>query len=261
MSLIDIGDTRLFVRDEGEGSAVLFIHGFPLDHTVWLDQVAGMRNRHRCIAPDLRGYGMSDRTIETTIPMRRFAEDLVILVERLELDRVDVVGLSMGGYVALALWELAPQVVRSMVLMDTRAGADGEAARAKRDDAIAVLLTGGRPILASNLVGALLTEPPLADAAARLRTMAEGTPYETIVASLRGMRDRRDRTGMLDTISVPTLVISGAEDRLMSAEDQALMTDTIPGATAVVIDGASHLPSIEKPQETTAVLREFLSQV
>jgi len=261
MSLIDIGDTRLFVRDEGEGSAVLFIHGYPLDHTVWLDQVAGMRNRHRCIAPDLRGYGMSDRTIETTLPMRRFAEDLVTLVDRLELERVDVVGLSMGGYVALALWELAPQVVRSMVLMDTRAGADNEAGRAKRDVGITGLLTDGRAMLASNLVGALLSEPPSPDAAARLRTMVESTPYETIIASLRGMRDRSDRTGMLGTISVPTLVMSGADDRLMSAEDQALMTDTIPGATAVVIGGASHLPSIEKPQETTEALREFLSRV
>jgi 3-oxoadipate enol-lactonase len=261
MSLIDIGDTRLYVRDEGEGSAVLFIHGFPLDHTVWLDQVAGMRNRHRCIAPDLRGYGMSDRTIETTIPMRQFAKDLVAVVDHLEVEQVDVVGLSMGGYVALAMWELAPQKVRSMVLMDTRAGADSEAARVKRDDAIAVLLTGGRPVLASNLVAALLSEPPLAAAAARLRTMVEGTPYETIVASLRGMRDRSDRTGMLGTISVPTLVMSGADDRLMSAEDQALMTDAIPNATAVVIDGASHLPSIEKPEETTAALREFLSRV
>jgi pimeloyl-ACP methyl ester carboxylesterase len=261
MSLVDIGDTRLFVRDEGDGPAVLFIHGFPLDHTVWLDQVAGLRNERRCIAPDLRGYGMSDRTTESAVPMRRFAEDLVALVDRLGLERVDVVGLSMGGYVALSLWELAPQVVRSMVLMDTRAGADGEAARTKRDDAIAVLLTGGRPILASNLVGALLTEPPLADAAARLRTMVEGTPYETIVASLRGMRDRSDRTGMLGTISVPTLVMSGADDRLMSAEDQALMADTIPNATAVVIEGASHLPSIEKPEETTEALREFLSGV
>jgi pimeloyl-ACP methyl ester carboxylesterase len=261
MSLVDIGDIRLFVRDEGDGPAVLFIHGYPLDHTVWLDQVVGLADGHRCIAPDLRGYGMSDRTTESALPMRRFAGDLAALVERLGLDRVDVVGLSMGGYVALALWELAPQAVRSMVLMDTRAGADGEAARAKRDAGITGLLTDGRATLASNLVGALLSEPPSPDAAARLRTMVEATPYETIVASLRGMRDRQDRTGMLDTISVPTLVISGADDRLMSAEDQALMTDTIPNATAVVVDGASHLPSIEKPDETTAALREFLSGV
>jgi 3-oxoadipate enol-lactonase len=257
---LDLDGGPLYVFDRGSGPAVLFIHGFPLDHRIWLDQVGVLAADRRCIAPDLRGFGRSDPTAETALTMESHAADMAAVVEALDIAPVDVVGLSMGGYVALALWEATPSLFRSLVLMDTKAAADGEQARANRDAMIDRLVTEGRLALAGEMAKGLLSDDASRDAVARLKTMIEDTPYETIVAALRGMRDRADRSHLLETIAVPTLVVGGAEDRLMPEADLRALGNAIPGSQVEFVAGAGHLPPIERPEATTTVLRRFLDE-
>lgn len=251
--------TTLYYREAGEGPLALFIHGFPLDHTLWLDQLRGLAHLRRCVAPDLRGFGRSDPAGAEGLPMGTMADDVAALIQALDADSADVVGLSMGGYVALALWERHPDLVRTLTLADTRATADGAQAREKRESMIDRLLDRGRSALGEEMVGALLGEAPSARARARLRTMTEATPYETLVAAIEGMKRRQDRTGLLSAMSLPVLVITGEEDSVIPPAEAEALAEAIPGARLVTIPGSGHLPPIEQPEAMTRALEEFWS--
>lgn len=259
MPKVQLDHGRVYYREAGSGPLAVFIHGYPLDHRVWLDQITELAAMRRCVAPDLRGHGRSDPVTMEALTMELLAAEVAGLVAALGEDRADVVGLSMGGYVALALWESRPEVVRTLTLVDTRAGADNPAGRTARDASAARIVEEGRVALADELVPALLAPGAGLAAQARLRTMVEDTPYETAVAVLRGMRDRKDRTALLGGITVPTLVVSGAEDRLIPADQAAALAEAVPGARLEVVPEAGHLPPLEAPEAFNRLLTEFWS--
>ena len=128
----DIPGATLSVNDVGQGWPILFVHGFPLDHTMWREQLADLSRDHRCIAPDLRGFGQSTVT-EGKVTMEQFADDLAALLDGLAItEPVVLCGLSMGGYVA---WQFARQHatrLKALILCDTRAVPDSAEAAANR---------------------------------------------------------------------------------------------------------------------------------
>lgn len=257
MPLISVNGRELHFAEQGDGPLAILIHGYPLDHTLWLDQLAALSDIRRVVAVDLPGYGMSERVTGAPLTMEFLAEDVAGLIEALEYEQADIVGLSMGGYVALALWEMYPRAIRTLVLANTRAGADSEEGRAGREAQAQSVVSEGREPLAAKLTGALLGPGHDLTAAARLRTMVEGTPVETIVGSLRGMAARPDRTELLGTISVPTLVLSGEEDGLIPPLDSHEMASAVPGSAFLVVPGAGHLTPIERPDAFSEALRSF----
>lgn len=257
MPFAKVNGNMLFYREAGEGPLAVFIHGFPLDHSLWLDQLKGLAHVRRCVALDLRGYGKSDPVVDPVLTMEMLADDVAGLMEALGESDADVVALSMGGYVALALYELRPRMVRTLTLMDTRATADSPAGKAGRDAMAARLLDQGRSVIATELIGALLGREPSTRAQARLRSMVETTRYETFVASLEGMKDRPDRSRLLPRIQVPALVISGEQDALIPAAEARTMAESIPGARTSIIPDAGHLPPIERPDAVNQALIEL----
>jgi pimeloyl-ACP methyl ester carboxylesterase len=122
---------QIAYTDEDEGFPLLFIHGFPLNRSVWSNQVGAFRSRHRVIAPDLRGFGESDSTAGP-VAMSRYAEDIWALMQRLGTGPVILAGHSMGGYIALDLANRYPQAIRGLVLISTKSGKDTPEAAAKR---------------------------------------------------------------------------------------------------------------------------------
>jgi 3-oxoadipate enol-lactonase len=196
--------------------------------------------------------------VEPALSMEMLADDVAELIEALGADSADIVGLSLGGYVALALWELRPAVVRTLTLADTRAAADGPEARQKRQHTIDLVLDQGRGALAVEVVRSLLAPVPTAAVQARVRSMVEGTRYETIVAALQGMRDRQDRTHVLPTISVPALVVGGEHDPSTPPAQMRALAQAIPGARTVIVPGAGHLAPLERPAEVNEALIELL---
>lgn len=252
-----VNGNMLFYRESGEGPAAVFIHGFPLDHSLWLDQLKGLAHVRRCIALDLRGFGRSDPIVDPVLTMEMLADDVAGLLEALEVPTADVVGLSMGGYVALALLELRPAMVRSLALIDTKASADGPEARAGRDAMADRILDQGRDALADEMAKALLGRAPSRRAQARLRSMIEGTRYETLIAALEGMKERKDRTDLLGRIAVPAMVVGGDEDTLMPPEMQREMAARITGARTTIVPHAGHLTAIEQPDAVNQALIEL----
>jgi pimeloyl-ACP methyl ester carboxylesterase len=183
--------------------------------------------------------------------MDLFADDVATVVHTLTDEPVDVVGLSMGGYVAQAFWAAHRGLVRSLALVDTRAATDDDAGRAGRDAAMQTVVTRGRAALVAGMLDRLLAKPR--DNArdlmlrARVQTMAESLPVETIVADLRGLRDRPDRTSMLGTITVPTLVVVGSDDVISTPAESEQIAKAISGARLAVVPGCGHLVPMEDP--------------
>ncbi|MCB9876205.1 MAG: alpha/beta fold hydrolase [Planctomycetes bacterium] len=239
---------HLAVHIAGRGPLALLVHGFPLDHRMWLDVLHGpLAERRTLCAVDLRGHGDSPYQGDAAHTMARFADDLAAVVRALGDEPVDLAGLSMGGYVAFAFAARHPDLLRSLVLTNTRASADNDVQRQGREVSIAQVVARGRAAVVEAMLPKLLA--PGADALlhARLRTMIEGTPTETIVADQRGLQQRADWCDALHGITAPTLVIAGEHDQLTPVADAEVMATGIPGARLEVIAGTAHMTPMERP--------------
>jgi pimeloyl-ACP methyl ester carboxylesterase len=244
--------------EAGSGDPLLLLHAFPLNAEQWLPQLDRPPQGWRLIAPDLTGFGPAG-PIDTGagMTMDRYAADVVELLDHLAARLVTVCGLSLGGYVALALLRVAPTRVRSIVLADTRADADSPEARANRDRLRARLERDGPGSVVDAMLPGLLgqttrrEQPDLADA---VRHIAMATAPAGIGAAIEAMGNRPDSRPLLPAIGQPTLVICGEEDTLTPLADAERLRDGISGARLHVVPRAGHLSNLEQPLAFTAAL-------
>jgi pimeloyl-ACP methyl ester carboxylesterase len=212
------------------------------------------------LAPDLPGFGGEPAPPPHSID--RYADALVALLDARGVERAVVCGLSMGGYVALALWRRHPARVRALVLADTRAGADDEAQRARRVALAALARAEGSGAVAeAQLTGAVgrTTRARHPERAESLRALMARVPVEATVGALEAMRERPDATPSLAGITVPTLVIVGDEDVLTPPREARAIAAAIPGAQLVEIPEAGHVSCWERPDAFAAALADFLA--
>jgi 3-oxoadipate enol-lactonase len=259
---VTVRGVSLAVDAGGEGSPVLFVHGFPLDRTIWRPVMSTLTGWRR-IAPDLRGMGLSDAP-ETGYAMAEYADDLVALLDALHVERAIVCGLSMGGYVAFELMRRHPSRVQGLVLMSTRAGADDVEGRARRDAMAARVRRDGTGFLADEMVPKLLAAASIEtmpDVVRQVSTMVTASPADGIVGALAAMRDRSDARDLLPRIAVPTLVVAGSDDQLIPLGESRAMATAIPQAHFAVIPSAGHLAPLEQSVNTSRVIREFLESL
>lgn len=262
MKTLTVNGVRLAVMDRGDGLPLVFVHGFPLDHTIWDAQVEALAGRYRVIAPDLRGFGQSGVT-EGSVSMEQLADDLAELLDALGTGRwVILCGLSMGGYVAWEFWRKYAERLRAWILCDTRSGADTPEAAAGRLEIAQRVLREGPAVLADTILPKLLAPQTLAQRpqiADRLRKIILASDPRGLAAALRGMAERPDSTAILPYIDCPTLVLAGQEDTLSPVEQMRAMAQRIPRSQFVTIAAAGHLPPVEQPAATTAAIEAFLS--
>jgi pimeloyl-ACP methyl ester carboxylesterase len=255
---IRVGDARIAVHTTGRGPLALLVHGYPLDHRMWLDLMHGELAAHRTLcAVDLRGHGDSPWALDRCHAMELFADDLAAVLRSLDDGPADVVALSMGGYAALALCERHPLAVHSLALVDTRASADTPEGKAGRTAAMQNVLERGRRWLAEQMVPKLLSPGCDALVRARVQTMVESLAVETILADLEGMRERKNRRVVLPQLAMPVLVVVGALDVITPPSDAEAMQKEIPGAQLAVVPDAGHLVPMEAPGPFAAALGAF----
>jgi 3-oxoadipate enol-lactonase len=254
---------NLAVEVRGEGPAVLLVHGYPLDRTMWRAQLEGLEGYQR-VAPDLRGMGQSDAP-DLGYGMNIYAADLAALLDALGIDEVVLCGLSMGGYIAFEFLRHWRSRVRGLVLMDTRADADSAENRRARDASAATAREGGAEAIAEDLMPKLLAPSTLnehPETVERVRQMIVSTPVAGIVGALAAMRDRPDSESLLPSLGdIPTLVMVGEADVATPPDRARSMAKAIPGARLAIIPGAAHLPPVEQPEEVTRQLREFVQSI
>jgi YbgC/YbaW family acyl-CoA thioester hydrolase len=254
---ITVNGVSLAIETRGSGPAVVFIHGFPLDRTVWRHQLDTLTG-YRRVAFDLRGMGHSDAP-DLGYSMATYADDLAGLLNALGEERVVLCGLSMGGYIAFEFLRRYRQRVRSLILMDTRAEADSAEGRKARDALIAKVREQGAIAAAEAMLPRFFTPTVPPEIIQEVRQMIMRTPVPGIVGALSAMRERPDSTPLLPTlVGLPSLVIVGQEDMITPPPIAEALAAALPEARLVEIPGAGHLPSVEQPVPTTRAILKFL---
>lgn len=257
-------DLDISYDDTGSSqTALLLIHGFPLDRTLWSAQTRALAGVARVISPDLRGFGESSLPIGA-VTMETYADDQHDLLDALNISRVVVAGLSMGGYIAFAFYRKYASRVRALILADTRALPDSPEAKKGRDDTVALARSNGAAAVAKKMFSKMLTAQTIAEdaeVANAVRTLMSRQPTEGVIAALIALRDRPDSTPTLAQVAVPTLIIVGAEDTLTPPKDSEQMRDGIRGAQLAVIPNAAHLSNIEQPEAFNQAVRKLLKDL
>lgn len=256
---VEIRGARLAYEMGGDRAPLLLIHPFPFDHTIWEAQVRAFGPSRRLVMPDLAGFGASGTVGRATIA--EHADDMAALLDALSISRVVVVGLSMGGYVALAMWRRHKNRLAALVLADTLAVSDTPEAADRRARMARVVSGQGLEPLASTLPGELVAERASAELRRQLSETILRQPVDGVIAALGAMGARLDSTGELASISIPTLVMVGSEDTVTPAEVVSPVAEAIPGAHFALVPGAGHLSSIEEPGAFNAILRTFLDEL
>lgn len=257
-----INGVRLAYQANGDVSkpALLLVHGFPLDSGMWEAQLAGLGDRARVIAPDLRGHGRSEAPAGG-YSMERHADDLAALLDHLGIQKAVVAGFSMGGYATFAFWRRHPERVAGLAFVDTRAGADTPDGRSVRTATAERVRERGVSVLVDEMLPRLLSPENLQDEGivGRVREIILRQPAEGMIGALSAMRDRADSTGLLSTITVPTAVIAGEDDVITPPEVAVTTAKEMPEARSVLIVNAGHLSPMENPGEVNMALGELLS--
>lgn len=265
MQKAKINDVELFWVEAGSGNNILLLlHGFPLDHTMWLGQVQYFSQRGwRVIAPDHRGYGQSSfNPAEHIHHVELMARDAAGLLEHLGIEKAVVMGLSMGGYVAFSLYQHYPQKVRALILADTKAEPDAPVARENRYKLREMVGQKGSQAARDVMLPVMFspeTHAKFSPLVSNLQTVMDGTRPETIIATLPGLAERPDRIPDLPHIAVPVLVIHGEKDQLMPVEFARQMAKAIPGGRFSEVPGAGHMANLENPDFFNRAVEDFLN--
>jgi 3-oxoadipate enol-lactonase len=255
---------------------LLLLHAFPLSAEMWTPQLAAVPTGWRFVAPDLRGFGESSPDISGTdvesgfsrIPhphafsIDDYARDAVALLDHLGVREAVVCGLSMGGYAAFALYRLAPERVRGLVLADTRPDPDSAAARAGRERALETVERQGVAALAEGMLPRLLgrtsveTRPAVVES---VRRLAAAQPPRGVTPAIVRLMTRPDSTPTLAAVTCATLVIVGEEDEITGPDVARQMHGAVAGASLALIGRAGHLSNLEQPEAFNESLDRFLA--
>jgi pimeloyl-ACP methyl ester carboxylesterase len=243
---------------------VLLIHGHPFDHTMWDPQAAALRAAgHQVIAPDLRGYGSSEVIPGVTL-LTDFARDLAGLLDRLDVSRAVVGGVSMGGQIAMEFHRLYPERVAGLILVDTSPIAESEEGRAQRDAMADRLVAEGMAGYAAEVLDRMITGEHVIsrpEVAAHVLRMMHATAPEGAAAALRGRARRPDYRESLAAARVPALILVGADDTFTPVDQAELLHKLIAGSDLVVIGEAAHLPGLEQPAAVNDAVLRFLAHL
>jgi len=247
--------------EAGAGWPVLLIHAFPVNADMWRPQLERVPDGWRYIAPDVRGFG-PDAAPPGSLTLADAAADLAAFLDHLRLDRAVIGGLSMGGYITMALFRLSPERFDGMLLADTRAEADTPEGLAGRRQMIELVRAKGPGAVADQMLPKLLgaaTHAQHPDLIASVRRMIEAATPDAIVAALDAMMARPDSTPDLSRVNCPALILVGAEDEVTPEASARAMEARIERSRVVVLPSAGHLSNLESPDAFSRALSDFLA--
>ncbi|ELS54795.1 alpha/beta fold hydrolase [Streptomyces viridochromogenes] len=253
----------LAYEDKGADTSsvpLVLVHGHPFDRTMWAPQIGAFSHHRRVIAPDLRGYGASP-VVPGVTPLSVFAGDIEALLDDLKVETFVLAGLSMGGQIVMEAYARFPHRVRGLVLADTFPAAETAQGRKARVDMADRLLREGMRGYADEVLEKMVAPYADAEVKAHVHGMMTATPPEGAAAALRGRAERPDYRDLLTRVSVPALVVVGADDTFTPVSDAEAMHAALPDSTLRVIEGAAHMPNLERPGEFNEALGEFLARV
>lgn len=252
---------HLSVFDTGHlnGAPVVLIHAFPLNKNMWEEQVAVFKTTNRVITFDIRGLGQSKSDCPYT--MESVVDDLIQLLDHLQIAKSIVVGLSMGGYVALRAVERNRERFSSLVLADTKSEADNDKAKLARHESLKTIRTEGLSEFVDGFMKNAISEvvrndrPEIFENA---KQMAKTNHVDGVAAALLALMSRTDTTKSLTKIKIPTLILHGELDAIIPLDSAKAMQAKIKNSTLETIPMAGHLSNLENPEAFNVHLKRFI---
>ena len=252
---------KLVFDDVGKGFPVVLIHGFPLSRQMWRLQVEALKKAGcRVITPDLPGFGES-KPLAGVASMAAYADAVIALLDKLEIDRAVVGGMSMGGYVLLNLVERYPQRLLAALYIVTRAAADDAPGKVRRGDLAGAVRGGDREVVPDafeKLLFAPETPKKRPELVAAVRQWMDAAAPEGVVGGLLAMRDRKDYLDLLPGFDLPALVIGATEDVAVPPAHAEALAVGLPDAELHIIPKAGHMANLEQPEAFNRILLDFL---
>ena len=245
------------------GRPIVFIHGFPLNRTMWAPQLAALPPAIRAVTYDVRGHGESGLG-NGQYTMELFVDDLMALLDHLSVERAVVCGLSMGGYIALRAVERHRERFAGLVLCDTKSAADSNEAKVNRAGGMAAVHATGAATFVDGFVRAVLTPQSMennADLVEEMKAMITANDPLGISGALLAMAARTDTTDALADMELPALVLVGEHDNLTPPADAQALVAGLPQATLQVIPDAAHMSNLENPTAFNGHLLDFLESL
>ena len=260
MNQILYKNTKIAYSDTGKGKAVVLLHGFLENQTMWQDLMPEWSKKNRIITIDLLGHGESG-CLGYVHSMEDNAEVVRAVLSKLRIRKAILVGHSMGGYVALAFAEMYPENVKGLVLQNSTSKADSEERKANRDRAIKAVKQDYTTFVRLSITNLFSEEnrEKMIDEIEKVKIEALKTPLQGIVATLEGMKIRKDREPILHSATFPILLILGKKDGVLNYEDNLNQIENTGVNLVTFPDG--HMSHIENREELQKVLLDFIKSI
>lgn len=246
---------------------IILVHGFPFDGSMWSRQVEFLRSPagggRKVVTPDMPGFGhppKSPAPAKDKATIELFARELHAVIGE-HGGRAIVGGMSMGGYILLALLREFPEDVAAAMFIDTRADDDSAEARRNRLNSIDDVQTHGTANLIETLTGKLLSKKSAKSTRQLVRAMMERQPADAVIAAQTAMARRRDQTDLLADLKIPALIVVGAEDVITPPSVALAMQSHMPHAMLAQIVSSGHMTPVEQPDAVNGAIKTFLATV
>ena len=266
MPRLQVNNADLYYEDQGSGAeTIIFVHGFLWSGRMFDDQVDALKDRYRCITVDLRGQGQSEVT-QSGYDIDTLSEDVATLIEVLECAPCHFLGLSMGGFIGLRLAIRRPDLLKSLMLLETSADPEPKENIGQYRLLSLVARWFGLGIVAGRVMPIMFGEKFLNDPVRKnqkeeWRKRMIANHRIGITRALKGVIYRTGVYDQIDKISAPTLIIVGAQDTATPLEKAERMHARIQGSNLVVIPGAGHTSTVEEPEAVNLAMEKFLSDL
>lgn len=261
---VPVNNFKLFYNDVGAGSLpVIFLHGFPFDKTMWDAQLDFLKSSFRLIACDIRGFGNS-KDEESALSIDLYGDDLIMFMDKLNIEKAIVCGLSMGGYIALNVINRFPTRFEAVILCDTQCNADSFEAKEKRYRIINEIEDDGANKFNEGFIKKVFHKNSITnkrEIVGQLRQVVFSNSPQIICHGLAALANRSETCSMLSEITIPTLIICGREDEVTPLVQSEFMHKNINGSIMHVIDNAGHVSNLEQPHEFNKHLYDFLTSL
>lgn len=244
-------------QDHGHGEVLIFLHGFLESQTMWTQSIEHFKQTHRCIAIDLFGHGHSP-CLGYVHTMEKQADMILALIKFLTIKHFSIIGHSMGGYIALAILEKKPKMVKQIVLLNSTSIADNEERKINRERAIAAVKQNHQLFIGMAVANLFSqnSQKKLPNAIERLKEEALNTPKQGVIAALSGMKIRKDRTYLLEENSHKFLIVLGKKDPVLDYESNLSIVKKLQIKQLSLSEG--HMSWLENFDEMIEGLKKFL---
>jgi 3-oxoadipate enol-lactonase len=262
---LTVNNNNISYNDEGPEGApmIIFIHGFPLNKSIWDKQMNALKDNYRVIAYDIRGHGATEvGAIDFSIDL--FAIDLLCFMDALKIEKTVLCGLSMGGYIALNAIQNHPGRFTALILSDTNCTADTPEAKEKRMNTIISIKENGVEKLANDLLPNLFAPESFKsnlEEIAAVKEMILTTSTPSLNKSLHALANRKETCSKLAKIKVPVLILVGEDDKITPPEAASAMHEKIKDSSLQVILHAGHLSNMENENEFNSQLIKFMESL